>query len=400
MRTKRTLGDLVSLQRGYDLTDAQRIPGLIPVMGSNGRNGWHNVARAPGPGVTIGRSGASAGVVTFVPGPYWPHNTALFVTDFKGNDPRFVSYLLSTLDLANFNSGSAQPSLNRNFLYPIETHVPPLSEQSVIAGILSAYDDVIENNERRIAILEEMAQRIFEEWFIHFRAPGCEGLPLVESAIGPIPKGWQLPSLGEVLSSLESGIRPKGGVKSFDAGVPSIGAENINGLGRYDFSKEKYIPRSFFDTMRRGHVQSGDVLLYKDGAHIGRKALFRDAYPHAECVINEHVFTLRASPAVSQTYLFFWLDTAEMTTKIKQLNANAAQPGINQEGVKGLPCLLPPISVIDKFTELSEPLLALLFNIAKSNQLLRAQRDLLLPKLISGEIDVTAASTALKEAAE
>ena len=133
MWTKRTLGDLVRLQRGYDLTDAQRNPGLVPVMGSNGRNGWHDTARAPGPGVTVGRSGASAGVVTFVRGAYWPHNTVLFVTDFRGNNPRFIAYLRSTFDLANFNSGSAQPSLNRNFLYPIETSVPQLEEQVSIA---------------------------------------------------------------------------------------------------------------------------------------------------------------------------------------------------------------------------------------------------------------------------
>ena len=174
MWTKRTLGDLVRLQRGYDLTDAQRNPGLVPVMGSNGRNGWHDTARAPGPGVTVGRSGASAGVVTFVRGAYWPHNTVLFVTDFRGNNPSFIACLRSTFDLANFNSGSAQPSLNRNFLYPIETSVPQLEEQVSIAGYLSTYDDLIENNTRQIAILEEMARRIFEEWFVH-SAPRLRG---------------------------------------------------------------------------------------------------------------------------------------------------------------------------------------------------------------------------------
>jgi type I restriction enzyme S subunit len=223
---------------------------------------------------------------------------------------------------------------------------------------------------------------------------------MVDSAIGPVPQGWRVVPLGKILQRLESGMRPKGGVKGFDEGVPSIGAENINGLGKYDFSKEKFVPRSFFDTMRRGRVHGGDIFLYKDGAYIGRKALFRDDYPHAECVINEHVFSLRPALPITSNYLYFWLDTNENTIKIKQLNANAAQPGINQEGVRGLPVLLPNGALIDEFSKTIDPMLALLFNLAKLNRNLSTQRDLLLPKLISGEIDIRAASASLKEAAE
>ncbi|MFC6349799.1 restriction endonuclease subunit S [Stenotrophomonas sp. CW117] len=107
-----TLGEFVRLQRGHDLTAEERIPGTFPVMGSAGQNGTHGKFISRGPGVVIGRSGASMGRVHYVKSDYWPHNTCLYVTDFLGNDPRFTFYFLGALDLASYNSGSAQPSLN------------------------------------------------------------------------------------------------------------------------------------------------------------------------------------------------------------------------------------------------------------------------------------------------
>jgi type I restriction enzyme, S subunit len=176
--TQTTLGKVIELQRGYDLPERDRRPGSIPVVGSAGPNGWHDTAKAAGPGITVGRSGASVGVVTYVPQAYWPHNTVLYVKGFKGNDPRFVSYLLATMPLAEMNSGAAQPSLNRNFLYPLPVRIPPPSIQRRIASILGIYDDLIEVNQRRIALLEEMARRLFEEWFFRFRFPGHEDRPI------------------------------------------------------------------------------------------------------------------------------------------------------------------------------------------------------------------------------
>lgn len=204
-----------------------------------------------------------------------------------------------------------------------------------------------------------------------------------------IPEEWEVVQLGEVLKSIESGSRPKGGIDSSEREVPSIGAENVLGLGRYDFNKEKYVSREFYENMRKGKVQSGDVLLYKDGAKLGRKSMFRDGFPHEVCCINEHVFILRTNSRCSQNYLYFYLDRPDITQKIINLNTNAAQPGINQAGVKSLPILLPPKELIELFDNKVEPLLGLLFNLAKKNQTLRKKRDLLLPKLISGEIDVS-----------
>ena len=162
------LGDFVTLQRGHDLPDAIRRPGNKPVLGSFGVTGWHDEARAAGPGVTVGRSGASFGVVSYSPVDYWPLNTALYVVDFHGNDQRFAYYFLKQVDFRTYNSGSAQPSLNRNFIHPIPVDIPPLPEQHTIAHILGTLDDKIELNRRMNETLEEMARALFKSWFIDF----------------------------------------------------------------------------------------------------------------------------------------------------------------------------------------------------------------------------------------
>jgi type I restriction enzyme S subunit len=387
MWINRTLGDLISLQRGYDLTDVQRNPGSIPVMGSNGRNGWHDTARAPGPGVTVGRSGASAGVVTFVPGPYWPHNTALFVTDFKGNSPRFIAYLLSTLDLANFNSGSAQPSLNRNFVYPIVTAVPPLVEQNLIAGILSTYDDLIENNARRIAILEETARRIFEEWFFYFRAPGCEGLPMVESAIGPVPLGWEVKRLRELADETRDPADPR----SIDPETVYVGLEHI--------------PRrstTFVDWGKAGQVgslklkfQTGDILFGKIRPYFHKCAVA----PVAGVASSDAIIIRAKSHNVRALVLSLTSSDTFVAHAVKTSNGTK-MPRADWKVLREYPLAIPPADLRQRFELTVWPMIELAAKLAAQNRNLRAQRDMLLPKLISGEIEINTASASFKEAAE
>lgn len=295
--------------------------------------------------------------------------------------------------------GASQPTISLKNIYRLSIPYPPLPTQKRIAAILSAYDDLIENNNHRIKILEEMAKLNYKEWFVDFRFPGHENVKMFDSPLGMIPEGWTHGTLDNVLIELESGSRPKGGVAESAEGIPSIGAENILGLGKYEYSKEKYISQEFFNNMRRGHVKSGDVLLYKDGAQIGRKSLFRDNFPYDTCCINEHVFILRCNDRITQNYLFFWLDLPDVTQMIRNLNANAAQPGINQSSVRGLPILIPTRDVLNAFQNIVEPLTALLFNLAKQNRILQITRDCLLPKLISGEIDVSDLDIDIAEAA-
>ena len=164
------LGDVIKLRRGHDLSESQRKPGSVPIVSSSGITGFHNEAISDGPGVVTGRYG-TLGQVHFVSEPYWPLNTTLYVEDFKGNEPRYVAYLLSTLELAQYNGAGAVPGINRNVLHKLMVRVPDPDVQKRIVAVLSKYDDLIENNQRRIKLLEEAARRLYREWFVALRFP-------------------------------------------------------------------------------------------------------------------------------------------------------------------------------------------------------------------------------------
>ena len=309
--------------------------------------------------------------------------------------PKFYAYCFRTRlirqALTAQGGGTNINNLNQDILNALEVPYPPLPIQRRIAGILSAYDELIENSQRRIKILEAMARALYREWFVHFRFPGHESVPCVPSPLGDIPQGWEVASLGEHLAALESGKRPKGGIRDVDDGVPSIGAENINGIGKHDFAGEKFVPRDFFQEMRKGIVRDRDVAIYKDGAYIGKSSYFRDGFPHAECCVNEHVFLLRSSGVrLRQNVLYLWLQEPDTVQTIRSKNANAAQPGINQQTVNGLVLAIPDSKTAANFDRLVEPLFAEVINLAKRIQNLRRTRDLLLPRLLSGQIDVEA----------
>ena len=155
------------------------------------------------------------------------------------------------------------------------------------------------------------------------------------------------------------------------------------------FGNEKYVPREFFEQMKKGIVKDRDVAIYKDGAYIGKSSYFRDGYPHTECCVNEHVFLLRSSgERLSQNALYLWLQEANTVKAIRATNANAAQPGINQKSVSGLEMVVPCPDSAKEFDRLVEPMMATIVSLAKRNEVLRRTRDLLLPKLISGEVNI------------
>lgn len=380
--------NFITLQRGFDLPKEKRTYGKYPIIASTSITGYHNEYKIDGECVITGRSGA-LGEIQYIKGKFWPLNTSLWVKDFKNNIPKYVYYFLKTLDLKRFNSGAGVPTLNRNDLDTLQIRIyKDAKTQRKIAGILSAYDDLIENNNKRIQILEEIAQKIYKEWFVDFKFPGHENVKFVESEMGLIPEGWEAGKMFDILDTLEAGKRPKGGINSEVKDIPSIGAENINRIGRYDFSKEKYITYEFFKNLKKGKIKNKDVLLYKDGANIGRVSMFGYNFPHKECCVNEHVFILRTNNKMSQEYLYFWLEQTNVREQIVQLNTNAAQPGINQDKVNSLNILIPEENIILEINKHLEPMVYKIFSLSKINNLLQKTRDLLLPRLISGELSV------------
>lgn len=286
-------------------------------------------------------------------------------------DQKFLFYFLANqdfIDTANTDEGSRMPRASWDYLKDTLWILPPLPEQKAIAEVLSSLDDKIDLLTRQNNTLEDFAQTYFRKWF-------------VEDA----SEEWEVARLGDILESIESGSRPKGGIDpELVNGVPSIGAESINGLGVYDFSKTKYVTRDFFNNMRRGVVKSHDVLVYKDGAYVGRKGMFGNDFPFAEFAVNEHVFILRSNEKAGQIFLYFLLQEEELA----QLNSNSAQPGLNQQAMKAYEIVLPPKKLINDFETFAEPLIDKIFENAKQMRTLRKLRDTLLPKLISGEVRV------------
>jgi type I restriction enzyme, S subunit len=313
----------------------------------------------------------------------------------KGISNKNYIYYLSKTDIIrkpaekSMVGASGRQRANIDAIKDIIVDTPDIDLQNKIATFLTNYDDLIEINLKRMHVLEKIAKLVFDEWFVKYKFPGFKNKNFVESERGKIPEKWNWNVLGDILTELESGSRPKGGVGQIKEGIPSIGAENINGLGKYNYKKDKFVSEIFFNKMKRGIVKHKDVLLYKDGAKIGRKTMFRNDYPYAKCCVNEHAFILRTQDDFYQNYMYFWLDQFWMTEKIILLNTNAAQPGINQPGVKSLPILIPEEDLIKDFNNIIDPILNEIFNLAKTNNSLMNTRNALLPKLIHKEIEIS-----------
>ena len=279
------------------------------------------------------------------------------------------------------NQANISPSDIKNLLFPC----PPIEVQHRIATILSRYDSMIENYQKQIKLLEEAAQRLYKEWFVDLHFPGHENTKIVDG----VPEGWEMKKLIEFGCSLESGSRPKGGVDSnLKDGIPSVGAENVIGLGKYNYSSEKLITNHFYSQMRKGKIKERDILIYKDGAYIGRTSLFQDGFPHKEMAVNEHVFLLHTLNENYQYYVFFTLYQKQYFEKMQKLNKNAAQPGLNQKALLDLGMLRPSENYVLAFSKAIEPLMKALFSKSNQIRLLTEARDRLLPKLMSGEIAV------------
>lgn len=302
--------------------------------------------------------------------------------------PKYLYYQLQNCveRFINQSNGSAQKNLLLSTMRAFKMCIHENEDtQARIADILSAYDDLIENNQKQIKLLEEAAQRLYKEWFVDFRFPGYENTPIIDG----VPQGWSVSTVGEIGCNIESGSRPKGGIDStLRDGVPSIGAENVIGLGKYNFSSDKYVPSEFYASMKRGKLKNRDILVYKDGAYIGRTSLFQDGFPHQMASVNEHVFLLHTKDAILQYYLFFTLYQQEYYLKMQKLNKNAAQPGINSKAMLSLELLLPPLTLVKEFDKFITPIMKSIFSKAKQNHELVEARVRLLPKLMSGEIEV------------
>lgn len=240
----KNLGNFISLQRGHDLTWRDRRTGEIPIMGSAGQNGCHDTAIARGPGIVLGRSGASFGQAHYCECDFWPHNTALYVTDFHGNDPLFVFYLLTAIDFSRHNTGGAQQSLNRNFIAPIPIGLPSPPEQRTIATALSDVDALLAKLDQLIAKKRDLKQAAMQQLLTgQTRLPGFSG-------------AWEVKRLGEI-AHIKTGSRNNED-KIEDGEYPFfVRSENVERINSYSHDCEAILVP--------GEGRIGDIFHYING---------------------------------------------------------------------------------------------------------------------------------------
>ena len=310
--------------------------------------------------------------------------------DFSRLHTRFLYYAMRPMleHLRSISTGAATKFVTLTILNGLTLQLPPLTIQRKIASILSAYDDLIENNTRRIAILEEMAQAIYREWFVNFRFPGHENLKLVDSALGKIPEGWCERKLEEVTTKIGSGATPTGGKNAYkDSGITLIRSLNVYNFNFHDDGL------AFIDEQQAGQldnvtVERHDILLNITGASVARCCMVRaDLLPAR---VNQHVAIVRANKIKVDP--FFLLSTINSDRHKKQILA-LAQGGATREAltkmtIQKYEILLPDAVTIRRFGTIAEGIFEQREILQRKNENLRTTRDLLLSKLISGQLDV------------
>lgn len=373
--------EFVTLQRGFDLPKTQMKDGEVPVLGSNCVIGYHNEAKVEPPGVVTGRSG-TLGAVQYIDEPYWPHNTSLWVKDFKDNLPSYVYYKLQTLQLERFNGGASVPTLNRNVLDTLKIKVPDLPTQERIAEVLSAYDDLIENNRRRIKLLEDSARLLYREWFVHFRFPGHEHIPRTPSGL---PEGWEEGTVGH-LAELQSGYAFKS-KDWLEDGNPVIKIKNITGNGDVDINDCQCVSDEIAEKAAKFEIKSGDILFAMTGATVGKTGIL--PISDRRFYLNQRVgrFISRKEFPV-RAFLASALSSDHCQHQVKNLAGGAAQPNISGSQIEGMKISVPDDKLLEMYADYCEPSYDQILVLGAQNQKLAAARDILLPRLMNGEVAV------------
>ena len=307
------------------------------------------------------------------------------LTPTKDLDNRFLYYVITdqrfTDYLTNHAKGAAYPAVDTETISNAELNIPPLTTQCKIASILSAYDDLIENNNRRIKILEEMAQTIYKEWFINFRFPGHGKVKMVKSELGMILEGWEVKRLGDVVEA------QYGYTES--ASNEEIGPKFLRGT---DINKNTYIN---WDDVPFCKISDTDFKKYK--LKRGDIVIIRMADPGKVGIIEKDTdavfasYLIRLKPIsdkISPYYLFYFLLSEKYQTYITGASTGTTRKSASAGVVTGIDFYIPSSYLLVEFEKQISLIREQLTLLLEKNTNLRRTRDLILPKLISGEIDV------------
>lgn len=348
--TKCTLGDVIQLQRGFDITRKDQQHGVVPVYSSGGLSSFHDTAMAQGPGVVMGRKG-TLGRVFYVDRPFWPHDTTLWVRDFKGSEPRFVYYFLQTLDFEYMNVGSANPTLNRNHVHPLPVHWPSSLEQRAISEVLGALDDKVASNR----IVMNGADRLVRSQYVR--------LPLSAATVDRVAENVRESVGGSEIVSDEMYV----GLEHIDRknlwlGRCSVGADATSGKFRFN---------------------SGDVLFGKLRPYFHKVAVAPSAG-----VCSTDILVVRAHESRNAALVAAAASSdAVVATAVRSSNGTK-MPRAKWADIASCHVPDPSLAETQAFCATFNATAGMALHANEENQRLAATRDELLPLLMSGKITV------------
>ena len=367
--------EFIKLNRGFDLPNDKMKFGNYPVVASTNIKGYHISYKVTAPVVVTGRSG-SLGAVQYIDKNCTPLNTTLYVKDFKGNFPRFVYYYLKTMRLDTFNSGAGVPTLNQNHLHSMKINIPDLPTQERIADILSAYDDLIEANNRRIELLEQAAQELYKEWFVRFRFPGHEKAKFENG----LPEGWSVKRMNE-FCYVTDGTHDT--PKQIETGIPLVTGRCISN-GFVDFNAAYNISKEDHEGIKkRSGLKSGDILFSNIGT-VGNSCIVD--YNREFSVKNVIIF--KPKTMRDTAYLYYWMTSSIMQEIFATQTNGASQQFVGLTFMRRYKLLVPQDDILDMFAEKVLSFIEQKRILHQNNLSLAAQRDLLLPRLMSGKLEV------------
>ena len=423
------LNDFITLQRGFDLPKDDRVAGTIPVVASTGIGGYHNEAKVTAPGVVIGRSG-SIGGGQYITEDFWPLNTTLWVKDFKGHYPRYIYYLLRSIDFKQFNVGSGVPTLNRNHLSSVLVANIGTEKEEEIAKIIGEIDDKIELNRQTNQTLEEMAQAVFKAWFVDFTpvwakmaafesgedperaamaalsGKSVEELDtlspeqlqslkstaalfpdtFVDSELGEVPEGWEAKPLYETAEYVNGGAFKAVDFCDPKEGMPIIKIaelkQGINGGTKYTLK----------DVKQRHFITDDDVLYSWSGSPETSLEVFK--WFGGDGWLNQHIFKLNFSSEEQKYFTYYLLK--HMKPILISVAQDKQTTGLGHVTVADMKRLLVPYpceSLLKHFKSIIGPLYDQCSTQEKESISLTEVRDVLLPKLLSGELEIDSEAT-------
>ena len=372
---EKRLGEVAPFIYGKALTAENRNSGKYKVFSSAGVCGFSDNALAKR-GIIIGRKG-SVGTVFLSESPFYCIDTAFYIDNVDDCcDMKFLFYYMTLLNLESYNNDAAVPGLNRNLAHKLKIKIPDLPTQQRIADILSAYDDLIENNNKRIALLEKAAQELYKEWFVRFRFPGHETTRFVNG----LPEGWNRVKLSELIE-FNPTIKNTGSTRYKIIPMVALSTSNM-------IIDETQIGIS--ENLTGCRFNNGDTLLARITPCLENgKTGFVQCLDDFEVAGGSTEFIVMRSKKLNPYIVYFIArDQAFRDCAIASMNGADGRQRVKPDRLKKLQWLHPPMYIVDAFGEIVRPSFKLIRKLSLQNQNLAKQRDLLLPRLMSGKLEV------------